>query len=97
MEETTAVDAIRTAERLQEENELDFIFSDLPGTLNTAGVVRTLACMDCVFIPVSADRAVLESTLQFATTLHDNLITTGKSNIKGIMPATMLLSNWACR
>jgi cellulose biosynthesis protein BcsQ len=84
VEETTAVDAIRTAERLQEENEPDFIFFDLPGTLNTAGVVRTLACMDYVFIPVSADRVVLESTLQFAATLHDNLITTGKTNIKGL-------------
>jgi cellulose biosynthesis protein BcsQ len=84
VEETTAADAILTAERLQEENGLDFVFFDLPGTLNTAGVIKTLACMDYIFVPVSADRVVLESTLQFATTLHDNLITTGKSNIKSL-------------
>jgi len=63
---------------------LDFIFFDLPGTLNMAGVIKTLACMDYVFVPVSADRVVLESTLQFATAIHDNLITTGKSNIRDL-------------
>jgi cellulose biosynthesis protein BcsQ len=82
VEESNAADAIEVAERLKQELDLDFIFFDLPGTLNTKGVVKTLAMMDYVFIPVSADRVVLESTLQFATTIHDNLITTGKSNIK---------------
>ena len=82
--EATPVDAIEKAEQLKNEEELDFIFFDLPGTLNVAGVIKTLAHMDFVFVPVSADRVVLESTLQFATTLHDNLITTGKANIKGL-------------
>jgi len=82
VEDCSSVDAIEIAESLQNENELDFIFFDLPGTLNAAGVVKTLACMDYVFVPVSADRVVLESTLQFATTFNDNLITTGKTNIK---------------
>jgi cellulose biosynthesis protein BcsQ len=84
VEECAAVDAIARAEQLQMENELDFIFFDLPGTMNAAGVVKTLAYMDYVFVPISADRVVLESTLQFATTLHDNLITTGKANIKSL-------------
>ena len=84
VEESTAANAIEVAERLQSENELDFIFFDLPGTLNTVGVVKTLASMDYIFTPISADRVVLESTLQFATTIHDNLITTGKSAIKGL-------------
>jgi cellulose biosynthesis protein BcsQ len=84
VEESNAVDAIQKAEELQKENDLDFIFFDLPGTMNTTGVVKTLASMDYIFTPVSADRVVLESTLQFATTIHDNLITTGKSNIKGL-------------
>lgn len=82
VEHCPPVDAIATAEQLQKDSEPDFIFFDLPGTLNTAGVVKTLACMDYLFVPVSADRVVLESTLQFAATIHDNLITTGKTNIK---------------
>jgi len=84
VEDCTPVDSIGIAEQLQKEDELDFIFFDLPGTLNAAGVVKTLACMDYVFVPVSADRVVMESTLHFATTLNDNLITTGKTNIKGM-------------
>ncbi len=82
--ESNAADAITLAEQLQQKSDLDFILFDLPGTLNTKGVVKTLAMMDYVFIPVSADRVVLESSLKFATTIHDNLITTGKSNIKDL-------------
>lgn len=84
VEESTAVDAVKTAEQLQKDNELDFIFFDLPGTLNSAGVVKTLATMDYIFAPVSADRVVMESTLQFAVSLNDNLIVPQKSNIKGL-------------
>jgi cellulose biosynthesis protein BcsQ len=82
VEESKPVDAFKIAEALQQESDLDFIFFDLPGTLNSEGVVKTLATMDYIFVPISADRVVLESTLQFATLVNDNLITTGKSNIK---------------
>jgi cellulose biosynthesis protein BcsQ len=84
VEESKATDAFHIAEELQKESNPDFIFFDLPGTLNSEGVVKTLAAMDYIFVPISADRVVLESTLQFATLLNDNLITTGKSNIKGL-------------
>lgn len=40
--------------------------------------------MDYLFIPMKADRMVLESTLNFATTLHDRLITTGIARTKGL-------------
>jgi len=82
--ECATVDAIAKAEALQNEEDLDFIFFDLPGTMNIAGVIKTLACMDYIFVPVSADKVVLASTLHFVSTLHDNLITTGKANIKGL-------------
>jgi cellulose biosynthesis protein BcsQ len=84
VETCTTVDAIGIAKELQKENDLDIIFFDLPGTLNSAGILKTLATMDYVFTPISADRVVLESTLQFASLLNDKLITTGKSNIKGL-------------
>jgi len=81
---SSSVDAITKAEQLKNEDEFDVVFFDLPGTMNVAGVIKTLACMDYIFVPISADRVVMESTLQFAGTLNDNLITTGKSNIKGL-------------
>jgi cellulose biosynthesis protein BcsQ len=84
VEESKATDAVQIAEALQQEGDLDFIFFDLPGTLNSEGVVRTLAAMDYIFVPITADRVVLESTLQFATLVNDNLMTAGKSNIKGL-------------
>ncbi len=86
IKECTADKAIDTAEELIQTSDKDFdiIFFDLPGTLNSPGVIRTLASMDYVFTPVSADRVVLESTLQYATMLNDNLIIPKKGNLKGL-------------
>jgi len=78
--------AIEDAQALIEKSEkpYDVIFFDLPGTLNSSGVVKTLAAMDYIFTPVSADRFVLESTLQYATMIHEDIITVGRGNIKGL-------------
>jgi cellulose biosynthesis protein BcsQ len=62
----------------------DIIFFDLPGTLNSDGVIKTLASMNYIFTPISADRLVLESTLQYAMMLNDNLISLGKGHIRGL-------------
>ncbi|OFX52386.1 MAG: conjugal transfer protein TraA [Bacteroidetes bacterium GWB2_41_8] len=86
VEKSLPENAIATAGKLIEKaaNQPDIIFFDLPGTLNSKGVVKTLAGMDYIFSPVSADRVVLESTLKFASMLNENLISVGKSNIKGL-------------
>ncbi|PZR20773.1 MAG: conjugal transfer protein TraA [Flavobacterium psychrophilum] len=44
----------------------DVIFFDLPGTVNTKGVLTTLTEMDFIFSPITADRLVVESTLGFS-------------------------------
>lgn len=64
--------------------ETDIVFFDLPGTVNSTGVLNTLANMDYIFSPIAADRVVMESTLRFASRLNDTLIATGKTNIKGL-------------
>ena len=80
-----AEDAVKTAENLvAAQPDLDFVFFDLPGTVNSTGVLNTLANMDYVFSPIAADRVVMESTLRFASRLNDTLIATGKTNIKGL-------------
>ena len=86
IEKSLPNDAIKTAEKLIEQaaNQPDIIFFDLPGTLNSKGVIKTLGGMDFIFSPVSADRVVMESTLKFATMLNENLISVGKSDIKGL-------------
>jgi len=80
------IDAIQDAEKLiaETDEKIDIIFFDLPGTMNSKGVVRTLRTMDYIFSPISADRLVLASTLSFASSLNENLITVGKSDIKGL-------------
>ncbi|MDR0836396.1 MAG: ParA family protein [Tannerella sp.] len=82
----TAETAIENAQALIESSEkpYDVIFFDLPGTLNSKGVVQTLAAMDYIFTPVSADRFVLESTLQYAAMLNDNIISMNRGNLKGL-------------
>jgi cellulose biosynthesis protein BcsQ len=83
---STPEKAVEDAQTLMDSSEktFDVIFFDLPGTLNSGGVIRTLATMDYIFTPVSADRLVLESTLQYATMLNDNLISAGRGHIRGL-------------
>lgn len=82
--ESDAVNALDDAEKLlaNEEVKPDVVFFDMPGTLKANGVVKTLSQMDYIFAPVSADRFVVESTLQFATMFKDNLMTTGRAKTK---------------
>ena len=81
---TNPVDAIDQAEILIEDEELDIVLFDLPGTIRTKGVLNTLAKMDYIFVPISADRLVLESALQFVSNFKDNLMTTGRASAKEI-------------
>lgn len=79
-------DALEDARQLigQSREKIDIVFFDLPGTMNSKGVVKTLREMDYIFSPVSADRLVLASTLSFASSLNENLISIGKSRIRGL-------------
>ena len=62
----------------------EIVFFDLPGTLKSDGVIKTLSQMDYIFTPVSADRFVVESALQFVMMFNDNLVTTGLAKTKDI-------------
>ena len=82
----TSGDAITIAsEYIQNHtNEIDIIFFDLPGTVNSEGVINSLACMDYIFTPITADRVVLESTLSFAMTINNLLVQNDEFNLKGL-------------
>lgn len=62
----------------------DFIFLDLPGTVNTAGILSTLANVHYIFSPITADRVVLESTLSFTDVLTNVLMKKKQTEIKSI-------------
>ncbi len=71
---SNAVNALDDAETVLNETEvkLDFIFFDMPGTIKSEGVMKTLSQMDYIFVPVSADRFVVESAMSFMQLFHDN-------------------------
>lgn len=78
--------AITDAEGVVEDYdmEFDFIFFDLPGTLNNRDLILTLAHMDYIVAPIAASRVVMESTLDYMIAVRDNIVATGKSNIKAM-------------
>ena len=78
--------AIVDAEQVVEDYDMDFdiIFFDLPGTMNNRDLIITLAHMDYLIAPIAASRVVMESTLDYMISVRDNIITTGKSNIKAM-------------
>ncbi|MFV0470362.1 conserved hypothetical protein [uncultured Dysgonomonas sp.] len=82
--ESNTKDALDDAEDLVKEGDYDFIFFDLPGTLNNEGLILTIASVDYIVAPIAADRLVLESTLDYLISVRDNIVNPGKSNIKGI-------------
>ena len=63
---------------------VDVIFFDLPGTVNTPGILKALAGMNHIFTPITADRIVMESTLVFTQILQDVLMKKGETAIETI-------------
>lgn len=79
-------EAKETADRFLEESgmEYDLVFFDLPGTVNSDGVFRSIINMDHLFVPITMDRMVMQSSLSFAATLKDFLSTHPDAPLKGL-------------
>ncbi len=80
-------DAIDEADKLINKSgaPLDIIFFDFPGTVNNAGILNLLLNMECVFIPIIADRRTLQSSLAFMLTLKKCIEDFGKDiNLKEV-------------
>lgn len=63
---------------------INAVFFDLPGTVNTPGILKALAGMHHIFTPITADRVVMESTLVFTQLLQDVIMKKGETSIKTI-------------
>lgn len=81
-----AEDAVSEAANFLSQTSIDydFLFFDMPGTVNSAGILDTLSRMNYIFSPIIADRLVLESTLPFMNVLSDILRKNGNTNIRGM-------------
>lgn len=83
---STPEKAIQTAQEFLEQTPvpIDVVFFDLPGTVNSSGVLQSLSNMDYIFTPISADRLVLESSLAFALSVNELLVTNTQIRLKGL-------------
>jgi cellulose biosynthesis protein BcsQ len=82
--ESSPDEALADAKHIIPQGNFDFIFFDLPGTINSMGVAQTLLNVDYIISPISADRVVLESTLDYLLALRGQIERVGKTHIKGI-------------
>lgn len=62
----------------------DVVLYDLPGTMGTKGVIYTISLLDYLFIPMRADRLVMQSTLNFAQTVYDKFVENPATNIQEV-------------
>lgn len=68
----------------QEKAEFDVVLFDLPGTLCSEGVIYTIASMDYIFVPLKADSIVMQSSLQFAEVIEEELVSRHNCNLNGV-------------
>ncbi len=81
-----AEDAMKQIEDFQQSSiiPVDVVLFDLPGTVNTPGVLTTLASVHHIFSPITADRVVVESTLSFTDVLTNVLMKQGRTAIESV-------------
>ncbi len=69
---------------IRQEEVPDVVLVDFPGTIGTKGVLGLMACMDYLFVPVRADKTVLESSITFARTINEGIIARKSSPLKSV-------------
>ena len=83
---STAAQARNAAEELMRNSEhrFDLIFIDLPGTMESRGVLSAILNMDYVLTPIIADRMVMQSSLSFSSAVLDYIRNRKDIPLKGI-------------
>ncbi|WP_304348048.1 ParA family protein [Capnocytophaga leadbetteri] len=79
-------EALEKAQQLIAETPfpIEVILFDMPGTVNTTGILTLLAQMHHIFSPITADRVVIESTLSFTEVLSNIIAKNTESAIKSV-------------
>lgn len=81
----TSEKAREAADKLAASGDYDLIFVDLPGTVESTGVFRTIVNMDYVLTPTILDLIIMQSTLAFSTTVLDYVKNTKDVPLKDIL------------
>ncbi len=79
-------EAKEVADKFLEDSDMeyDIVFFDLPGTVNTTGIFKSLMNMDYIFTPIVADWMVMQSSLSFATSIQDFIKGKKEIPLKGL-------------
>lgn len=64
--------------------QFDVVLFDMPGTVSTPGVFQVLADLDFVFVPMKADKLVMESAVSFAKAVNEQLVQNPELNLRGL-------------
>lgn len=77
---------LEAASKYIEESEIkpDIVFFDLPGTVNTPGILNALAGMHHIFTPITADRFIMESSLVFSQLIQEVIMKRGDTSLKSV-------------
>lgn len=62
----------------------DLVLVDLPGTVNATGVFRSIVNMDCLFVPVTQNRMVMQSSMNFVLAIRELLSRNGDFPLREI-------------
>lgn len=62
----------------------DIVLFDLPGTVNTQGILKSILNMDYLFVPIVSDRMAMQSSLSFTTTIQDFISKNPRLPLKAI-------------
>lgn len=84
--ETTPEKAMSDVRRYldQTQRSFDLIMLDMPGTVSAPGVFRVLAELDYIFVPMKADKLVMESAVSFAKAVNEQLVQNPDYNLRGL-------------
>lgn len=84
---STAEDALENVIDFMDNSKsaADVVLFDMPGTVNSRGIVNLIVNLDYIFIPIIADKRVLTSSLSFALSLKGIIENThGSLNLKDL-------------
>ena len=81
----TALDAV-SRHLASDDETYDYVLFDLPGAVATSGVISLIAALERVFIPMKADRMIMESSITFARLVREKLVAADRYAVRCVHP-----------
>lgn len=87
---TSPADAISVAERhcnertFLGEEQPKVVFFDITGTINVPEIVKLIAGMDYIFVPITTETGDMTSSISFASNVYNGMVATNDTCIKEI-------------